>query len=54
MVRVASNKAHDDGFFFSPLKPVHASQFDTLEGLFDQTGYQSKLSALATPRPGCC
>jgi hypothetical protein len=43
MFRVTSDKAHNNGFFFSSLKTIYASQLDALEGLFQRSGYQSKL-----------
>lgn len=43
MFRVTPDKTHDNSFFLSSLKPVHASQFDAVESLFQRTGYQTKL-----------
>jgi hypothetical protein len=50
MFGVASDQTHDNCFFLSSLKPVHASQFDTLESLLYQTGYQSKLLNVSAVR----
>jgi hypothetical protein len=47
MVRVTPDKTDDDGLFFPSLKPIHTSQFNTLEGLFQRAGYQSKLGESA-------